>query len=74
MTKIFDIKDLELIVEPHDLIDVLDSLVDNGYLDSYYFNWEIGEVEMEVSSSAQVENIMKGFDTYRTKKPKGDMN
>lgn len=72
MTKVFDIKDLELIVEPNDLIEVLDSLVANGYLSSYYYNWEVGEVELEVTKSAEVQEVMEGFSEFKNKKPKGD--
>jgi len=57
MTKRFLIQELEEIVKPYDLLDSLDSLLQNGKLSSYYYDYECGEVELEIPDSVVIEEL-----------------
>lgn len=65
MTKRFTIKELEDVVKPYDLIDVLDSLMENQYIDSYYYDFENGQIEMDIPKGTEVMEILKGFEDLR---------
>lgn len=66
MTKRFQIQELEELIKPHDLIDTLDSLMKNGKLDSYYYDFEGGEVELEIPDNVVIEEMFNQ-DTLPTK-------
>lgn len=57
MTKRFQVQELEDIVKPYDLIDTLDSLLDNGKLSSYYYDYELREVELVIPESVVIEEL-----------------
>jgi hypothetical protein len=73
MTVVFLIKELEDVVAPHNLIDVLDSLVDNDYVESYGLDWETGEVVIDVPAHVEISEIFKGFEDLRESKPKRNL-
>lgn len=55
----FDISELEKVVHPDNLIDVMDSLLQEGKLLNYFWDWQNGVVEMEISKSAIIEELFK---------------
>lgn len=57
MLKKFPIQELEELLKPYDLVDCLDSLLSNGKLVSYYYDYDNGEVELEISDSAVIEEM-----------------
>lgn len=70
MIQKFSIKALEDTVEPYDLIDVLDSLMENEYIEGYYFNWETDQVEIDVPRHVEIAEILQGFEELRESKSK----
>lgn len=58
----FPIPELEKIVHPDNLIDTLDSLLDNRKLSSYYYNWEDGVVLLEIPDSVVIDELFSGYD------------
>ena len=61
MIKIFGITELQSIVEPHALPEVLQSLKDNGLLSSYRMNFEKGTVRIEIPKNVEVAELIAGF-------------
>ena len=61
MSKTFPIDELKELVKPEDLIDVLDSLFDNGLISGYYYNYECGEVEIDIPKNVEIAEIVAGF-------------
>lgn len=64
MTKIFQIKELEELVAPYDLVDVLESLLKNGMLESYYYDYICGEIELDIPKNVEISEIMSGFQEH----------
>lgn len=64
MTKVFQIKELQELVAPDDLIDVLESLLKNGFLSSYYYDYVLGEVELDIPKNVEINEIMDGFQEH----------
>lgn len=64
MTKIFQIRELQELVAPDDLVDVLESLLKNGMLDSYYYDYVLDEVELEIPKNVEINEIMAGFQEH----------
>lgn len=64
MTTKFEIKELEKIVEPEDLVDCLDSLLDNDKISSYYYDFENGTVTLEIPNNVVIEELFNN-DTKR---------
>lgn len=61
MTVRFEISELEKVVEPDNLLDVLDSLLAIGKLSEYYWDWQCGEVELEIPERVAVEELFSDF-------------
>lgn len=55
----FPIPELERIVHPDNLLEVLDCLFDEGKIVGYHYDWENGDVYIDVSEKAIVEDIFK---------------
>ena len=61
MKKVFTASKLAAIVAPTDLIDVLDSLLDNGLLEEYYYDFELDEVQVNIPKDVEIKEVMAGF-------------
>lgn len=59
MTVQFDISELEKLVEPDNLLDVLDTLFDEGKILQYQYDWENGYCFIEISEKTVIEDIFK---------------
>lgn len=57
----FGIPELEKIVEPEDLISVLDNLLDIGKFESYYYDWENGYVLIDIPESVVIEELFADY-------------
>lgn len=59
MIKQFSISELEEIVKPHELIDVLDVLVENGFLWGYDMSFMSGTISLDLPKETEVRNIIR---------------
>lgn len=57
----FRIEELEEIIYPDSLIDVLESLVLNGMIESYLIDYRGGDVFLSVPRDVEVKELIAGF-------------
>ena len=64
MTKYFTASKLEEIVKPYDLNDILESLMDNGMIESYEFDYLNDEISITIPLGVEIKDIMAEFSAY----------
>ncbi len=77
MTKTFNIELLEATIEPYDLVDILDSLYDNGMVTSYDIDYRNGTVTVSVPLDVEISDLFSDESAIRPsgkKIVKGDNN
>lgn len=57
----FKIEELEALIYPESLVDVLNSLSDNGMVEGYYIDFRSGDVFINIPKNIEVKEIMAGF-------------
>lgn len=60
----FKLEELENLVYPESLVDVLNSLSDNGMLEGYYIDFRLGDVIINIPKNIEIKEIMAGFQEY----------
>lgn len=66
IVKLFSIKELEEVVEPYALLDVLNSLVFNMYLGGYSIDYSTDTVELQIPANVQIKEILDELSAPRT--------
>lgn len=68
----FSIEELENSIYPDNLLDTLQSLMDNKMIEGYLVDYRNGTILIEVPKDVEVREIMAGFETSATdgRKPK----
>lgn len=76
MKKRFSVSKLEDLVEPHDLHDVLGSLMDNGLVEEYNCDYNTDTIEIIIPKDVEIREVMAGFQEIveSGRKPKGEMH
>jgi hypothetical protein len=57
----FPIEDLEREVAPEELKDILNTLMQTGFIESYLYDFRGGTVTLDVPRDVEVAEIMAGF-------------
>lgn len=58
MTKIFPADELKEIVKPYSIIEVLDSMLQSKLLTYWSWDYEVGEIELEIPANVEVQELM----------------
>lgn len=66
MNRTFSIAELEDVVKPHELIDVLDVLVANGLLWGYDMSFMSGTVTLDLPKHTEVASILRELTEAQT--------
>jgi hypothetical protein len=61
MKKTFSLKKLQELVEPHDLHDVLVSLMENGLVEEYTCEYSEDYIELIIPKDVEIREVMLGF-------------
>lgn len=57
----FRIEELEAVITPDTLIDVLESLRVNGLLDAYHIDYRGGDVVLEIPKGIEINEMISGL-------------
>lgn len=74
MKKYFSVKKLEELVNPHDLHDVLGSLMENGLVEEYTCEYNQDTIEIVIPKSVEIRELMAGFQAVVESGRKGNVH
>lgn len=74
MKKHFSLSKLKELVEPHNLHDVLSSLIDNGLVEEYTCEYKEDTIEIIIPKSVEIRELMSGFQTIVESGKKGNIH
>lgn len=74
MKKLFSISKLSELVQPHDLHDVLLTLMENDLVDEYGCDYNTDTIEITIPKDVEIREVMAGFQEIVESTRKGNIH